>query len=789
MKLSLNWLNDFVSTKGLDIKEFCSAMTMTGSKVEGFYRNLEGIEKVVVGKVLSIKKHENADKLVVCSVDTGKGVPLTIVTGATNLKENVKVPVCLDGGRLPSGAKIKESNLRGVVSQGMMCSLGELNLSKEDFSYAEEDGIFIIKENCSVGDDIRKALGMDDVAIDFEITSNRPDCLSIRGLAKEAAATFNRPFKDTHTDIKECGEKTSDVIDVEVISKNCKRYIARAVTDVVVKPSPKWMRNRLSVCGVRPINNIVDITNYVMLEYGQPMHAFDRANISGDRITVREAKEGETLTTLDKTECQLNVDTLLISDEKGALALAGVMGGDKSGISENTKTVIFESAAFDSGSVRRTSKRYGLRTESSVRFEKGLNPKLCEYAAERACELAEMLGAGRVLDGCIDVKNCDLKRKWIDFDADYINGFLGTDIPKKEMEKILKKLDFEIEDAKVSAPPYRVDIEDRADVAEEVARIYGYDKIKPTQYRGLSCAVLTPFQSFLRQVKQILYGFSLSEIYTYSFINPDNYDKMRLDTNDKLRDNIKIKNPIGEETSVMRTTLIPSMLEVLSKNYNNKNQNLRLYEISRAYMKKGEDVPACEREKLSIGIYGDCDFYTIKGYLTSLFYNLNITKYSAEACSQAPFHKYRCVKILGTDGQIGVMGEIDPKVLKNYNLGVRAYLLELDLESAFKLRDENIKFRPIAKYPAVNRDLSLICDADFPVGQIEKTIKKSAGSLLTELVLFDVYRGDRVDKSQKSVSYNLKFLSAEGTLKDKEVDNKIKDILNGLKSVGVYLRE
>ena len=583
MNLSMKWLSDYVE---LDVtpRQYADAMSMSGSKVEGYEIEGEEITKVVAGKILSVEPHPDADKLVVCQVEVGAEAPIQIVTGAKNVFPGAVVPVALDGSTLPGGVKIKKGKLRGQVSNGMMCSLSELNLTVHDFPNGIEDGIYLIEDPCQPGDDIHDVLGLNDVAVEFEITSNRPDCLSIIGLARETAATFSKPLKLHTPQVKGAGGDIAEYLSVEVQNpKLCMRYSAKAVKNVKIAPSPRWMRERLRACGVRPINNIVDITNYVMLEYGQPMHAFDLKYVEGGKITVRNAREGEHITTLDDVDRALSPEMLVIADAKKPVAVAGVMGGEFSGIMEDTQTVIFESACFGGASVRRTARKLGLRTESSGRYEKGLDPNNTYGALLRACELVELLGAGEVVDGLIDVNNASAERRQIPLEPAWINRFLGISLTEEEMAHILRRLDFQVEDGVVTVPTFRSDIEHKADVAEEVARLYGYNNIPTTQLSGAVQAILTSEQKYQRLIHRSLLALGLSEICTYSFISPSYYDRIALPAGSPLRDSLRIKNPLGEDTSVMRTTGVPSMLETLARKYNNRNDQAWLYEIANSF--------------------------------------------------------------------------------------------------------------------------------------------------------------------------------------------------------------
>ena len=790
MVLSMRWLKEFVD---IDVKPraFSHAMTMSGSKVEGYEIEGSEIENVVVGKVLEITPHEDSDHLVVCKIDAGSGTPLQIVTGADNVTVGSMVPVALDGSSLPGGKKIKKGKLRGVVSEGMLCSLGELGLTAHDFPYAVEDGIFLLQEDCHVGQDIREAIGLNDTKVEFEITPNRPDCLSVIGLAREAAATYQRPFKLHTPAVKGAGGDIRDIISVEVKNPTlCPRYTCRAVKNVKVGPSPRWMRERLRASGVRPINNLVDITNYVMLEYGQPLHAFDARFITDQRLIVRSAKPGEKIQTLDGVERTLNENMLVISDPEKAVAVAGVMGGENSCIVDDTNTVVIESANFLGSSVRVTARDLALRTDASSRYEKGLDPKNTYPAVMRACELIEELGAGEVIDGIVDVDNSPDKPTVIPLDPDWINRFLGIEVSKKEMEEILKRLDFQIVLNKVVVPSFRGDVEHKADIAEEIARFYGYDKIPSTAIRGVAEAQLDNRQKFERTIHQTLRSCGCYEVLTYSFISPKYYDNINLPADSALRDCVVIKNPLGEDTSVMRTTTLPSMLEVLARNYNNRNAAFMGYELSNEYIKRGRDELPDENIQVTIGMYGGYDFYRLKGIVEGLLDRLRIMGWDIRPVSGNPtFHPGRCAEISKNGVVLGILGEVHPLVLQNYSIGTKAFLAKFDVTKLYEAAEHTVEYTPLPKFPATTRDLSLLCDKELPIIEIEKTIREAAGRHFEKASLFDVYEGEQVPPDKKSVSYSLTFRSKESTLTDEETDSAIQRILKALDKINVVLRE
>lgn len=797
MDLSMKWLSDYVDLNGIDIKKFCHEMTMSGSKVEGYTEEGSEISNVVVGKLLSVVPHENSDHLVVCQVDVGKEQPVQIVTGASNVKEGDIVPVALNGSTLPGGIKIKKGKLRGVESCGMLCSLGELGLTLHDFPYAIEDGIFIIQEDCEIGQDINSALGLNDTSVEFEITSNRPDCLSVTGLAREASATFNVPLNIPVPSFKGIDGNIEELLKVNVVNKEkCRRYCAGVVKNVKIEPSPRWMRERLRASGVRPINNFVDITNYVMLEYGQPMHAFDLRYVDGGEINVRNAVNGEKITTLDGVERTLTDEMLVIADKSKPVAVAGVMGGEYSGIMEDTKAVVFESAYFEPVQVRRTYKKLGMRSDASARYEKGVDPLISMVCLNRAFQLVEMLGAGEVVKTVIDKDYTDKILKTVEFNPAWINSFLGTDIAECEMIKYLNMLGFVVENGKVVSPSFRIDIEFKADIAEEIARIYGYNNIPSTAFRGVAEAEYTTEQKFIKAVKTGMAALGCYEIATFSFISPKQFDKINLPSDSNLRNVERIINPLGEDTSVMRTTTIPSMLEILSKNYNNRNEKARLFEISKEYIPTSPDKLPLEPDRLTVGMYGGgADYYELKGIVDTLLDSLGIKNLEytracdcdvfGEACA---FHPGRSAVINKNGRAIGIIGEIHPEVSSNYEIGERVYIAKLNIPDMIELAETNISYKPLPKFPSTTRDLSLICDDSLPAGDIEKAIRKASGGLLEKVTLFDVYKGKQIADNKKSISYSISLRSHEGTLTDEQTDSVMKKILTALKDIGAELR-
>lgn len=820
MNLSMKWLKDYVNID-VPIKDYCHALTMSGSKVECYEVEGKEISNVVVGKILSVTPHENSDHLVVCQVEVGKDEPVQIVTGASNVNAGDIVPVALDGSTLPNGVKIKKGKLRGVVSNGMLCSLGELGLDKRDFPYAIEDGIFIMQEDCEIGQDIQSAIGLNDTSVEFEITSNRPDCLSVIGLARETAATYNLPLNVKAPEFKGVDGDINDMLRVDITNTDkCRRYCAGIVKNVKIEPSPRWLRERLRASGVRPINNFVDITNYVMLEYGQPMHAFDLRYVEGAHINVRNAVNSEKIVTLDGVERELSDDMLVIADDKKPVAVAGIMGGEYSGIMDDTTTVVFESAYFEPTQVRQTSKKLRIKSDACARYEKGVDPFISMTCLKRAFELVELLGAGEVVNTVIDCNYLDENDvKTVDFDADWINEFLGTQISADEMTEYLIRLGFSVADNKVTAPSFRIDIERPADIAEEVARIYGYNNIPSTDFRGVAKAEFTAEQKFVRTLRNTAVSLGGYEIATYSFVSPKYFDKIRLPENSRLRKVVRIVNPLGEDTSVMRTSTIPSMLDVLSFNYNNRNESACLFEIAKEYIPVDEkrnyspdeanlvnsgqprheyeyQLPD-ELQRITIGMYGNnSDFYTLKGMVEQILSEINITDVEyvrAGDCEvfdeKYAFHNGRSAVILKDGKHLGIMGEIHPQVQENYEIGTKTYIAKLNIPELMECSVEEIKYSPLPKFPATTRDLSLIVDDEIPVAELEKAIKGAVGKILEKVTLFDVYKGKQIADGKKSVSYSISMRSHEGTLTDEQADSAVKKALKALANIGAELRQ
>ncbi|MDB7815838.1 phenylalanine--tRNA ligase subunit beta [Intestinimonas butyriciproducens] len=798
MKLSREWLNEFTPVSAPD-RDFAEAMTLSGSKVE--ITEVEGaeIENVVVGKVLSLIRHPNSDHMWICQVDIGGAAPIQIVTGAQNVREGDLVPVAKDGSTLPGGVHITAGTLRGEASVGMLCSYKELGMTDHDWPLSIVDGIFILNSDPDLsardlrpGDDLRAAIGYHDHVVEFEITPNRPDCLSVIGLAREAAATFGTPLTLHTPEVKGGGPGAlRDLLDVETPDADlCPRYTARMVRNVKIGPSPLWMRQRLRAMGVRPINNIVDITNYVMLEYGQPMHAFDYRYVKGGRIIVRRAKDGETLTTLDGTPRKLNPSMLVIADAHRAVGLAGIMGGLNSEIVDDTVDVVFESANFDGTTIRRTALSLGMRTEASAKYEKGLDPMNTLPAVNRACELVELLGAGEVVDGVIDILNHVPQPTVLELEPEKINDLLGTDVSGEEMASILRKLDFQVEGDRITVPSWRGDVLTMADLAEEVARFHGYNRIPVTLMRGTTTqGGYSPAQRLERRLGQTCRSAGYDEIITYSFISPTYYDKIGWAPEDPRRRSLKILNPLGEDTSIMRTTTLPSMLEILARNYNFRNKSARLYELGRIYLPRADGL-ADEPKVLSLGAYGDIDFFGLKGVVEALLHSIRVGGVSYQACrDNASYHPGRCATVCVGGEQIGVLGQIHPTVCANYGVDTALYCAELSFEALMRFQGPEPEYVPLPKFPSVARDIAVVCDASIPVATLENCISRGARGLLKEVELFDIYTGAPIPAGKKSVAFNLTLRSDERSLTAAEADEDVKSVLELLqKELGAVLR-
>lgn len=800
MKASVEWLKEY-SDIDVDSIKLGDILTMTGSKVETIDQLGNDIKNVVVGKILEIGKHPDADKLVVTKVDVGTE-KLQIVTGANNIKEGDIVPIAKDGSELPNGVKIKTGKLRGIESCGMMCSVGELNLSIADYPGQIEHGIMILDKNLEkeLGKDIVEVLHLKEDIIDFEITSNRPDCLSIEGLGRETAASLNKPFKNPRKNIDEMQVETKQELEglkVDIEAPDlCYRYVARMVKNVKIAPSPEWMVRRLKACGVRSINNIVDITNYVMLEMGQPMHAFDINSIEGKHITVRRAKNGEKITTLDEQERELDENNLVIADDKKAVAIAGVMGGLNSEIEADTKTVVFESAVFYGGNVRKTAKKVGLRTESSSRFEKGLSAENALRAANRAVELIELLGAGKAVEGKIDVYPNKQKINQIPFDVSRINSLLGTNLSKQEMIAILEKLDIKVENDLVIAPYFRMDLEFVADIAEEIGRFYGYDKLDTTLIKAdTTLGIRNKEQNIKKKVKEVLVNSGVSEIYTYGFVSQKDLELSNISEEIK-KYAITIQNPLSDEYKLMRPSTIPSMMQTLATNANKKNQNVKLFDLSRNYKNMKQEVENGEvplqEEILTIGMYGeDVDFYSLKGMVENILETISINHYEVEKESKnASYHPGRCANLKVGMDVIATLGEVHPEVLDNYTINKRAYLAEINITKLVKYARSNKKYIEVPKFPAVERDIAVIVNEEVEVGQIEKIVTRKAKKLLERMELFDIYRNEKLGENKKSVAYSLIFRDKNKTLSDEEINSIMETIISELeKQLGAELRK
>ena len=798
MILSRKWLKDYVNLDDISDKEFCDEMTLSGSKVEEFKVEGAEIENVVVGKVESLTQHPDSDHLWICSINVGGEAPEQIVTGAQNLTVGDYIPVALPGAVVFNRKdhcleKIKKGKLRGVESNGMLCSIDELGLTENDFPYAGTDGIFILGDDCdkTLGLDIHKAIGYDDTCVEFEITSNRCDCMSVSGLAREAAATFNREFTFKKPVVKAGHGNVNDILKVNILEpEKCYRYSGAVVENVRVKESPRWLRERLRASGVRPISNIVDITNYVMLEYGQPMHAFDLRFLEGNTVNVRNAKNGEKITTLDGVERELNDSMLVIADENKPVAVAGVMGGEYSGIMDDTTTIVFESACFNGISVRRTAKALGMRTEASSRYEKELDPSATLDALNRALELVQLLDAGDVVNGVVDNFVKPKQPVSLNFDYEWINNFIGIDLSEEEQKKILEKIEFKFEGDQIIAPSFRNDIEHIADISEEVARFYCYHNIPNRVLSGVAIGKLTDKQKFTRTINDTLLACGCSEVSTFSFISPKAYDRINLKENSKMRESVVISNPLGEDTSVMRTTILPSMLNVLARNYNHKNEKASLYEIGTVYTPTEKGKLPVEKQKIAIGMYGkDADFYTLKGIVEKLLSVLNVAECDVEPVVDNPtFHPGRTANFIVNSTVIATLGEVHPTVAENYGIGTRVYLAEIDVDTAYENKLGTRTHKPLPKFPATTRDLAFVCEKSIPVLKLEKAIGEAVGKTLENIKLFDVYEGSQIESGKKSVAFNIRMRSADRTLTDEEADAAMKRVVKALAKMGINLR-
>ena len=806
MNTSLSWIKAYVPELEVTAQEFTDAMTLSGSKVEGFTKMDADLEKIVIGQIKKIEKHPDADKLIICQVDIGEESPIQIVTGAPNVKEGDKVPVVLDGGRVagghdgkmtPGGIRIKKGKLRGIESNGMMCSIEELGSTRDMYPEAPEYGIYIFPETAEVGEDAIEVLGLHDVEFEFEITSNRVDCYSTLGLARETAATFHKEFKAPEVHVKGCGGDVNDYIKVEVQDHDlCSRYCARVVKNIRLAPSPEWMQRRLASVGIRPINNVVDITNYVMEEYGQPMHAYDLDKIADKKIVVRRAAHDEKFVTLDGQERTLDENVLMICDGEKAVGMAGIMGGENSMITDDVKTMLFEAACFDGTNIRLSSKRVGLRTDASGKFEKGLDPNNAQAAIDRACQLIEELDAGDVVNGTVDVYPVKREPVRIPFEPDRINALLGTDISKEQMLEYYKPIELEYDEKtnEIVAPTFRQDLFRTADLAEEVARFFGYDNIPTTLPRGEATTGKLPFYLRIEAVARDIAEFcGFSQGMTYSFESPKVFDKLLLPEDARERQAIVISNPLGEDFSIMRTTSLNGMLTSLATNYNRRNKNVRLYEMGNIYLPKSlplTELPD-ERMQFTLGMYGDGDFFSMKGiveeFLDKIGMHLKET-YDPNA-GKSFLHPGRQANIIYDGTVIGYLGEVHPTVAATYGIGERAYVAVLDMPSIVPMATFDRKYEGIAKFPAVTRDISMVVPKNVLVGQIEEVIAVRGGQILENYELFDIYEGSQIKGGYKSVAYSLTFRAKDRTLTDTEISASMKKILNGLEALGAELRQ
>lgn len=804
MNTPLSWIKAYVPDLDVTPQEYTDAMTLSGTKVEGYEELDRDLDKIVVGQIEKIEKHPDADKLVICQVNIGTET-IQIVTGAPNVKEGQKVPVVLDGGRVAGGhdgtkteggIKIKKGKLRGVESYGMMCSIEELGSTKEMYPDAPEYGIYIFGDDVEVGADAIDVLGLHDAVFEYEITSNRVDCYGVLGIARECAATFRKEFKPPVVEVKGNDEKAEDFISVDIQDKElCPRYCARIVKNVKIAPSPEWMQRRLAACGIRPINNLVDITNYVMEEYGQPMHAYDMSTIAGKKIVVKRASNGDIFQTLDGQERKLDENMLMIWDAEKPIGIAGIMGGENSKITDDVKDMVFEAACFDGTNIRLTAKRLGLRTDASGKFEKGLDPNNAKDAIDRVCQLIEEMGAGEVVGGMIDVYDEVRQPKRVPFNPDKINKLLGTDIDKEDMLGYFKMLELEYDEStgELIVPTFRQDLECDADIAEEVARFFGYDNIPVTLPSGEATTGKYSFkqknEAILKNIAEFC-GFSQSM--NYSFESPKVFDKLLIPQDSDIRKAIVISNPLGEDFSIMRTTSLNGMLTSLSTNYNRRNKDVRLYEIANIYIPK--ELPLSElpdeRTQFTLGMYGKGDFFTMKGVVEECFEKLGMRKqptYDPKA-GKSFLHPGRQANIVYEGKVVGYLGEVHPQVLDNYNIGEKAYVAVIDIPSVLEFATFDRKFKGIAKYPAVTRDISMVMKRDVLVGSIEQVIREKGGEHLESYKLFDVYEGAQIEDGYKSVAYSITFRAADHTLEDKEVSEAVNRILKALGDMGIELR-
>ena len=805
MNTSLSWIKAYVPELDCTAQEYTDAMTLTGTKVEGFERLDKNLDKIVIGQIEKIEKHPDADKLIICQVNIGTET-IQIVTGAPNVKEGDKVPVVLDGGSVAGGhdgkmaedgIKIKKGKLRGIESNGMMCSIEELGSSRDMYPEAPEYGIYIFPEDAVVGESAVKALGLDDVVFEYEITSNRVDCYSVVGIAREAAATFRKPFCPPVVTATGNDEDVHDYVKVTVQDPElCPRYTARVVKNIKIAPSPVWMQRRLASCGIRPINNIVDITNYVMEEYGQPMHAYDYDTIAGHEIVVRRAGKDEKFVTLDGQERTMDENVLMICDGEKAIGIAGIMGGENSMITDDVKTMMFEAACFDGTNIRLSSKRVGLRTDASGKFEKGLDPNNAQAAIDRACQLIEEFGAGEVVGGMVDVYSKKKEPVRVAFEPEKINALLGTDISREEMLKYFDKIELAYDEAtnEIVAPTFRHDIFRTADLAEEVARFYGYDNIPTTLPKGEATTGKLPFYLRVEETARDIAEFcGFSQGYSYSFESPKVFDKLLIPQDDQLRKAISISNPLGEDFSIMRTISLNGMLNSLAFNYNHRNKNVKLYELGNVYLPKSlplTELPD-ERMQFTLGMYGEGDFFTMKGVVEEFFEKVGLrknAKYDPNA-GKPYLHPGRQANIIYEGTVVGYIGEVHPAVADNYGIGERTYVAVLDMKNIVSFATYDRKFEGIARFPAVTRDLSMVVPKQILAGQIEEMIAQRGGKHLESYHMFDLYEGAQIEKGYKSMAYSITFRAKDKTLEESDIASAMKKILNGLESMGIVLRQ
>jgi len=795
MKLNRKWLNEeFVDLSGVPDREFVETMTIAGQKVETYERLDAELRNVVVGRVVSITRHTNSDHMWVCQIDVGAGEPVQIVTGAQNVHEGDLVPVAQHNSWLPGGVHITKGKLRGEVSNGMLCSLKELGLTLNDFPYAIEDGIWILQEDCKPGDDINTVIGNDDTVVDFEITNNRPDCYSILGLAREAAAAFNKPMRH-HDPVVRGGAagELSELLEVEVPAEDlCRRYTARMVRNVKIAPSPKWLRQRLRANGVRPINNIVDITNYVMLEYGQPMHAFDYRYVGSGKIIVRRSEPGETLTTLDGNVRTLTPGMLVIADETKPIGLAGIMGGENSEIMDDTVDVVFESANFNGTSIRQTALALGMRTEASGKFEKNIDPLLTLPAVDRACELVELLGAGEVMDGVIDVLNDIPEPRTIELEPDRINALLGTDISEADMVEYLRRLEIPVEGHEIRVPSWRPDLVGMADIAEEVGRLFGYNNIPTTTFRGAATeGGYTEAMKLENRAGSLCRSLGYSEILTYSFVSPSIFDQIRLPEDSSLRNAMRIQNPLGEDASIMRTVALPSMLAILARNNAYHNDAVKLYELAKVYLPKPGQILPDEPKHLVLGTYGEHeDFFKMKGEIEAFLRGMNVpeARYTAEK-HDPTFHPGRCARVSVGGVDLGCFGQIHPLVARSYGIDGEIFAAELNFTALLSLQLPEKTYTPLPKYPAVTRDIAVVCGEAVTVAAMSDCIRAAGGKLLRSVELFDIYRGKGIASGSKSAAFRLTLRADDRTLTDADSDGVVSAVLAALeKELNAKLR-